>query len=571
MAELGQSPGDALNEFKSNLNIPLETQYALDNMVDAATKLNTLFGQTRQRAVELMQTFADSVPGITRLGGGIEDVSRTLEDIAKATRKNVAAQSEDVKDLFAVYKLTGEDVKSVVDDFANVGVNFTKIGGEVQKSYEYLSNMGLNAQQVFGNVLDNMEQMNRFQFVGGVDGLTKMAAQASMLRFNMNETFKLADKVLTPEGAIQTAAAFQRLGVAAGDLVDPFQLMNQSINDPSGLQDSLVNVAKQFTYFDEKTQSFKINPQGVLTLKEMEKETGVSAAEMSKLGLAAAEMDKKLSQINPRLSFEDDDDRQLLANIATMDKKTGEFKVNYTDVEGKTQAIKLNELSEDQTKRIIEQQKNAPKDLESIARSQLNVGQLALADIGTIKNKIVYGIASTDQVRVGYETVRKFSDDLLGSLSKNFPDVKETRDSLTNVVNNTATLLKEAFTKGDKKKEDEALENLRKQFSSFGPRMSEFIDNSIKDFKKLQANSNYAMQEKTSKLFLSQDEINKYKKEREKVEVTGKVNVDFTSSTNVFGGLTQNQIEELLKKPAFVEAMTKLVHEKWPEMYYKKT
>jgi hypothetical protein len=104
-----------------------------------------------------------------------------------------------------------------------------------------------------------------------------MAAQASMLRFDMNQTFQLADKVLSPEKAIEVAAAFQRLGVAAGTLVDPFALMNASINDPGALQDSLVDVARQFTYFDEKTKTFKINPQGVLTLKELQTQTGVSA------------------------------------------------------------------------------------------------------------------------------------------------------------------------------------------------------------------------------------------------------------------------------------------------------
>ena len=110
------------------------------------------------------------------------------------------------------------------------------------------------------DVSAKMDLMNRFNFQDGVLGLTKMAAQASMLRFDMSNTFALAEKVLSPEGAIETAAAFQRLGVSAGALADPFQLMNQSINDPSGLQDSLANISKQFTYFDDKTKTFKINP-----------------------------------------------------------------------------------------------------------------------------------------------------------------------------------------------------------------------------------------------------------------------------------------------------------------------
>lgn len=42
--------------------------------------------------------------------------------------------------------------------------------------------------------------------------------------------------------------------------------MNDAINDPSTLQDSLLMLTKQFVQFDDKTKSFKINPQGMLTL-----------------------------------------------------------------------------------------------------------------------------------------------------------------------------------------------------------------------------------------------------------------------------------------------------------------
>ena len=57
---------------------------------------------------------------------------------------------------------------------------------------------------------------------------------------------------------------------------------------------------------------------------------------------------------------------------------------------------------------------------------------------------------------------------------------------------------------------------------------------------------------------------------KHQVDLSGKVNIDFTSSSNAFAGLTKNQIEELLKKKEFQEAITKIVHDKWPEMYKTK-
>ena len=263
------------------------------------------------------------------------------------------------------------------------------------------------------DVNTNMEQMNRYQFEGGVLGLTKMAAQASMLRFDMATTFKLAEDVLSPEKAIETAGAFQRLGVAAGTLVDPFALMNASINDPGALQDSLVDVAKQFTYFDEKTKTFKINPQGVLTLKEMEQQTGVSAKEMSKLGLAAAELDMRLSEINAAgLTIVNEEDKQYLANIAKMEE--GTYKVTLEDGTKK----ELAELTQPEFDKLIDEQKKAPKDMEGIARSQMKLSEVMVADIAAIKAKFVGGVVSARPILRGEEDVRSGITNVTGEFSK---------------------------------------------------------------------------------------------------------------------------------------------------------
>jgi len=309
-----------LNEMKDATNFSAkEFEYGYERISSTAGQINKLFGQTRERINELKTSLADTSPGIVRLGGDLGAVADTISEIAIASRRNVVANKEDVEQMYAAQKILGTSVGELSEKFMDIGVGISQIPEELEKSINYIQSIGGNTKQVMKDVQDNMGQMNRYQFEGGVQGLTKMAAQASMLRFDMGQTFALAEKVLTPEGAIETAAAFQRLGISAGALADPFALMNQSINDPSGLQNSLADVAKQFTYFDEKTKTFKINPQGVLTLKEMETQTGVSAREMSKMGLAAAELDQRLSAIKTAgLTIASEEDKQYLANIATM-------------------------------------------------------------------------------------------------------------------------------------------------------------------------------------------------------------------------------------------------------------
>lgn len=386
---------------------------ASDRLSKFALDINNAFGQGRQRIIELQTTLADTTPLIARLGGDIGDVSKTISDVAIASRRNVVATSEEVEKLFAASKVLDLSASDLTNSFLNVGIGLENIGKNLEDSVNYVQSIGGNVTTVMKDVNNNMDQMNRFQFENGVQGLTKMAAQASMLRFNMGETFRLAERVLTPEGAIETAAAFQRLGVSAGNLVDPFQLMNLSINDPSGLQNSLANVAKQFTEFDEKTKTFKINPQGVLTLKQIEAQTGVSAAELSKMGLAAAELDQRLSAINTAgLTIVNEEDKQYLANIAKMEG--GTYKVTLEDGTKK----ELSELSQPEFDKLIQQQKDGPKTLEDIARAQTLTTDVIKNDVAAIRAKVVGGAVSAAPVLQGKEGLRRGLTNISGEFSQ---------------------------------------------------------------------------------------------------------------------------------------------------------
>jgi hypothetical protein len=428
---------------------------AIENSYRRSVEINKTFGQGQERLSELMGAVSDAIPRVARLGGSITDVEDTMKGIAEASRRNVIANTEDVEKLYAATQIIGGSAQELSDSFLDIGVGISEIPKQLEESINYIQSIGGNTKSVMKDVSDNMDEMNRYQFQGGVQGLTKMAAQASMLRFDMNQTFQLADKVLDPENAIEVASAFQRLGVSAGNLADPFQLMNQSINDPSGLQNSLADVAKQFTYFDEKTKTFKINPQGVLTLREMEKQTGVSAKEMSKLGLAAAELDQRLSAVNMAGLNIKEEDKQYLANIAKMGEG-GEYEVKLTNEKGDEYTKKLSDITQTEMNKLIEQQKTGPKTLEEIAISQLDIDKATLAQITGLREAFVQGLTSPRQVRQGIagaqraaKTVlsetsdaikakdfRNLSEGVLNTLGSVAKDLKEGNKPLTDVLSN---------------------------------------------------------------------------------------------------------------------------------------
>lgn len=439
-----------------------EFQAAYEGISAGALKINSLFGQTRQRIVEIQTSIADTGPRVMRLGGTINDVTNVIGEIATASRRNVIANTEDVTKMFAASKILNESVNSISNSFLDVGIGISQIPVELEKSINYIQSIGGNTQAVMKNVKDNMDEMNRYQFEDGVLGLTKMAAQASMLRVDMSQTLRFADSVLDPEDAVRVASAFQRLGVAAGSLVDPFSLMNQSINDPSGLQTSLANISKQFTYFDEKTKSFKINPQGVLTLRQMEKETNIASGTLTKMGLAAADMDRRLSEISPSITFKDEEDKQFLQNIATM--TDGKYIVTLQDGTKK----ELSELNQKEFDELIDQQKNAPKDLESIARSQLTVGQTVAADVAAIRATVAGGMVTQSGILKGLEDARKAGTGLSGAASNVLADTPAAREVFTRLGNDLKKLVSDVFSKDSTEKPTEALRLYLEKLGSQG-------------------------------------------------------------------------------------------------------
>jgi hypothetical protein len=369
-----------------------------ETVIEGTDRMNARFTQSRQRVTEFSAAIGDSIPLVERLGGTQKDAAQIIEDVAEATRRNVVASADEVEKLFAIQQLTGTDAKRLVETFQNVGVQFSQISNQLEGSIKYIQSVGANARDIMREVNGYVERINSYNFQDGVLGLTRMATQASLLKFDMNSTLGFAEKVMDPEGAIKMASAFQRLGVAAGDLTDPFQLMYKSLNDPEGLQNSIVNMTKQFTYFDEKANSFKINPQGMLMLRQIGAEAGISAAELSKMALNAADLDKRLSQISPSIEFENEQDKQYIANIAKMGKG-GEYEITIKR-DGEDKSVLLQEATNEELKELIERQRAAQEDqsVVDIQKTQLDLLSAVVGELKATMSTFIAAAASSREL-----------------------------------------------------------------------------------------------------------------------------------------------------------------------------
>jgi hypothetical protein len=396
---------------------------------EKATSIARSFGQGREHILAIKQSMTDAYQDVAKMGGSFDDINTIQTEIAGKLNRNVILSSESYKEFHAMVKVTNESIGTIIENFKNAGYSIYQASEQMQKVVDTARGLGLNVESVTENVINNMDALNKYTFQGGVEGLAKMAAQASSLRINMKETLQFADKVFNPEGAIETAAALQRLGVTQSQLLDPLRLMNLSRNDPAELQNQIVQMTKSFVTMG-KEGNFEIMPGAKGRLMEISKAMGMSYNELTKMALGSAELDEKMKKIKlPDVDYmASKETRQLIANLAEKGKD-GEYKIKVTDEKGVTKEKLVSELSPDD----IEKLKLPPKKMEELAVDQLSVLGSIDASLKAMKGATGYAFAGTksgeDIMQAEVQMYKSISDTFVNTFN-----TKEVRESMDNGI-----------------------------------------------------------------------------------------------------------------------------------------
>lgn len=346
--------------------VALERDFTAFNATFAAE-----LGQTQQAIIGLREEIAIATPGVVGLGGDLQDVFNIQKSIAQELNTNLILLGETTTDLFAAATAVGvssEKVGEMVGAFQDAGIQAGLVRDRIQETVDIARSVGVNTSAVFSLVEKNLDELNKYGFEDGVAGLSRMAAQAAMMRTDMSKTFVFAERIFSPEGAINAVAAFQRLGVAVGDLADPFRLMYLASEDVEELQNQVVKMTQSMTYFDEETKEFKVFPNAKRDLREIANETGLAQEDLIQMSVAQ----QKLNMIAKdfRISGIDEESQQFIANLATYSKDRDGFVVKI----GKDEKL-ITELTQDD----IDQLQNQPVTLEELALAQLTEDELQTA------------------------------------------------------------------------------------------------------------------------------------------------------------------------------------------------
>jgi hypothetical protein len=336
------------------LNDAILKQLKLES--DLHTQINESMGMTGEMSEAFRNSIISTLPKAAMLGYDVQNISDAIINLSEKTGKwNIIASNtlEQGFETARAFGMTLPQLTEVMGEFEKVGYGAADTLDQINKAGMKSASLGLNAKKTTQDLKTNIEKLNEFGFKNGVDGLNRMVQKAAEFRMNMAETFKVAEKVMNPESAIELTANMQMLGGAIGDLNDPLKLMYMATNNVEGLQDALQGAASTLATYNTEQQRFEITGANLRRAQEMAKVLGVDYKEFTKGAIAAQERILANDTLLSKGFNIDDKDREFLTNLSSM--KDGEMQIvvpkSLQDSLGKQMGaneVKLSELSDTQ-------------------------------------------------------------------------------------------------------------------------------------------------------------------------------------------------------------------------------
>lgn len=288
----------------------------------AANTARDVMGSTRVVGDAIQKASAAAAENTLLVGKGVEDNIKLYGALNESMMRLTFFSDKQIE----AFQILGFTANMSAAELATMATSFDTLGYTTDKTLETMGDMtkqarsyGLNVSEFMGGVNKNLKLMTSYNFKDGVKGLSNMVAQAQALRIDMSSTVNLADKLMSPEAAIETAAGFQMLGGAIGKLGDPFQLLHMAQTDMEGLQDSVVGMAAASVSFNEETGEFDIPVTEMYRLREAADLAGMGYQEMTELAMKAAQKNKKLDILG-NLSGISDEQKELISNLGKINK-----------------------------------------------------------------------------------------------------------------------------------------------------------------------------------------------------------------------------------------------------------
>ena len=431
VSEIGTASNfkNGLSAFTKKLQDSME--FYFQQQTELRTKMNKEVGLTGELSKVVREELTNTNPELLRMGIGFADLVESAGSLIANTGRFITLNSQAWKEAgtaATAYVGTLGDLISMYPSFEKVGVGAADVAEQIEISGKRSIELGLRAQSITKDLGAKIGELNSYGFKNGIQGLAEMVRKSKEFRIDIAETFKIADKVFSPEGAIDLSANLMAIGGAIGDFNDPLKLLYMSTNNVEGLSDSLIGLAGSLATYNSEQGRFEITGINLRKARALASELGVDYNKLGDAAIAAAERSAAATDLMSRGLNLDEDQTRFLTNISTM--KDGKMTIQLQGDELKNyfnaNEVALDELTNESVQQLIKFQDNFKKltseeiirdqatDIENISRDINYIGALLKVELAS-SGKALYNMV-TQSVGLGdLPSAGKFSYDLANS------------------------------------------------------------------------------------------------------------------------------------------------------------
>ena len=255
-------------------------------------------------------------------GVNAKELAKMQQGYSEAIGRSVELTEEGHKAMALMAEGTGlgtEFAVQMATEMDKFGASAKTAKDLVAGTVKQAGKVGVNGAAASKKLVSLLKLSQTYVFKGGQEGLKKMASDAERLKLDLEGAAGMAEKVMRPEGAVETAALLTTMGGEFSKLGDPFQLMFKARNDFAGFSKDLGKASSEFVEFNEQTGAFDI--KGGLARDRMLEISKITGIQMDKLQeMAVAEKKLQMVQSKTPTGITSQEDKELIASLTEVGK-----------------------------------------------------------------------------------------------------------------------------------------------------------------------------------------------------------------------------------------------------------
>ena len=346
---------------------------------DAAYKYGRSVGLASDSISKLRTNTLDFLTGFKGISEqyniNAEELINLQGSYNKGLARAVSLNGENLKNLISLRNVMGETAAiNLTTNLDKFGIDIDAAGEMMSEMYNDAGKKGVVLSQLSENFLNNIDLAQQYTFQDGVEGLRRMAEQATSVKWNMQQTAAFAEKVNTVEGAVKTGAQLSVLGGPFAQFSNPMGMLYESLNDMEGLQDRMLTMFKNLGSWNNETNQFEVSAFNRQRIKAATQAMGLNYGDVMNNIYTQARREKVLDAIK-NLGL-DNETTELIANTGQIDKN-GQAYVNITGNDGSVtrKNITSEGLNSEELAILRKVANKEAEDIKDIARSTMSTNE----------------------------------------------------------------------------------------------------------------------------------------------------------------------------------------------------